>query len=565
VLLGGRGLSEGTVSFPSPLNRVITALDGLIGNGLLPSAITAPAPLEAPGSSGSRTWEEAEKPTSWARFPLRLAWWALGVLAAYVALLAIIIPRHEPWFDEAQAWLLVRDSNVVDLLTHYLRYEGSPPLWHLLLLTPAKLGFPYATLNILSAIAGTVGVYVFLRYSPFPPLIKVLLPLSFFIFYQYAVVARSYCLAPMLVFLIAATYSRRFSRVYPFMAFTILLENVSVQGMLIAGSIVALHAWELLGRWKTMDAEQRRQQLIALGAFGAVSLALVAILWPPTNHQWVKPGLNLDLVNLRAVVIGMLNHMLAENRYLSLLALIASAVWFWRRRVLMLFLVPTIVLLLFAAFKYHSVWHEGLLFLVWVFALWMSLVSDRPLNQIDRIARPAMMSLVAVVLAVQVVWSFNSFRYDYGSPYTGSQAVANYIKANHLEKEKIYATSFESISILPYFKSNIFDNYHHKQNPSFWDWSTKNDMVQNYRKILLAQPDVVIMGVKFDSDVIYSKYPQLWFPGYTYVGTFPGEIFWKTKPLEHDEYVVWRKSGAALPTTLGTDYQEGFSQIPGGR
>jgi hypothetical protein len=57
----------------------------------------------------------------------------VGVLGVYTVAVAVLVTRHEPWFDEAQAWLLARDTAPLTLVTDALRYEGSPGLWHLTL------------------------------------------------------------------------------------------------------------------------------------------------------------------------------------------------------------------------------------------------------------------------------------------------------------------------------------------------------------------------------------------------------------------------------------------------
>ena len=48
------------------------------------------------------------------------------VFALYAILLAAVVSEHEPWMDEAQAWLLAKDSSLTELFVKYLRYEGSP-------------------------------------------------------------------------------------------------------------------------------------------------------------------------------------------------------------------------------------------------------------------------------------------------------------------------------------------------------------------------------------------------------------------------------------------------------
>src|SRR4051812_16341459 len=123
-----------------------------------------------------------------------------------MALLAFNIAHHEPWADEAQSWLLARDSNLFELWTKLLCYEGSPGLWHTLLYFCIRLGVPYAGINIVSGVAGFAAVYILLRYAPFPLSVRLLLPFTFFLSYQYAVIARNYVLAPALLFSCAVIY-----------------------------------------------------------------------------------------------------------------------------------------------------------------------------------------------------------------------------------------------------------------------------------------------------------------------------------------------------------------------
>lgn len=63
--------------------------------------------------------------------------------SAYLAVIVIVMCFHEPWFDEAQSWLIARDSSFSELLTLRPHYEGHPPLWTLILSIPAKTGVPY--------------------------------------------------------------------------------------------------------------------------------------------------------------------------------------------------------------------------------------------------------------------------------------------------------------------------------------------------------------------------------------------------------------------------------------
>ena len=59
------------------------------------------------------------------------------VFAVYLAVVIVTMAFHEPWFDEAQSWLIARDCPYRDLLLVRPHYEGYLPLWWLLLSIPA--------------------------------------------------------------------------------------------------------------------------------------------------------------------------------------------------------------------------------------------------------------------------------------------------------------------------------------------------------------------------------------------------------------------------------------------
>lgn len=65
------------------------------------------------------------------------------VLLIYSVMLIAVICFHEPWYDEAQSWLIARDASFREMLVKIPHYEGHPPLWWLILAVPAKLGMPY--------------------------------------------------------------------------------------------------------------------------------------------------------------------------------------------------------------------------------------------------------------------------------------------------------------------------------------------------------------------------------------------------------------------------------------
>jgi len=172
--------------------------------------------------------------------------WLLNlVFCIYVMSISVVIFKHEPWADEAQAWLLARDSGLFELLFKNLHYEGHPPLWYLILMLPSRF-LPYRAISIISALIAIAGIYIFLHYSSFPKVIKLLFPFSYFVFYQYGVIARSYVLLPILLFLIARIYRDKTDKIYQFTTLICLLAYTSIYSLLIALSIMLVHLIDLI-------------------------------------------------------------------------------------------------------------------------------------------------------------------------------------------------------------------------------------------------------------------------------------------------------------------------------
>jgi len=469
-------------------------------------------------------------------------YWLYIIWIVYAIFVGIAISKHEPWFDEAQCWLLARDASLMDLLTKYLRYDGSTGLWFLILFVPSKLNFPYYSMNIISGIFATIGVYLLLRYSPFPLVIKILMPFSFFIFFQYGVIARSYVLLPILLFMIAKIYENKTEKVYLFIFYLCLIANVNVHGLLIAISIFFIHIIDLTGEWGNLDRLLKIKQVKAYSIFLIIVILLILQLWLPRDLVNFAPRYIFGIDNFIATSREMINNSFTENIYISTLIFITSLFWFLQKRLLSLYLILILPMLILFSVIYRNVWHEGILFLIWIFVMWISF-EPKPTNNchnlVDKLLKREknfIVLLMIIVLSFHIHWAFNSIRYDFLNSYSASYDVANYIKTNNLEEKKIYATSFHAISILPYFDNNIFSNYNNKQKPCFWLWSTKNNMIQDIKKIIKDKPDLIIIGVKFKGQ---EKLPVI--PQYKFVGMFDGNIYWKNRILEKDSFGLFRR------------------------
>ncbi|MDB5250152.1 MAG: hypothetical protein JWQ40_4546 [Segetibacter sp.] len=469
------------------------------------------------------------------------------VFAVYLIILAISVAHHEPWMDEAQAWLLAKDLGFKELFVKYLRYEGSPGLWHLVLMIPAKLGLPYVTINILSAFFSAVGVWLFIRYAPFPILIKILYPFSFFVFFQYGIVARSYCLIAPILFSLAIIYNKRYEHPYIFVLLLCLLANISAHTFLIAGSIAFIQFLGIIKEWEFLDKRSKREQAISMLVFGFMALLVVFVVMTPPDQIYAGTA-NWGIDNFIRTTKRMVGGSLLMNEFSSLywfsglvsfIIFIITVIWLTKNKMALLYLLPLLLLSTLFAIKYRNLWHQGVLFLLWLFVLWVSYdkYRNRPRIPMGR----TLIGAIALVLAVQAYWCFDALKYDLTSNYSGSYSLAKYIKKNGLQNEKIFVSGWKTISVLPYFNKNIFYNHNYGSNHRFWNWSVNNVTSVGATPFVLdtigcVQPEVVI----FASDHIPSR-QRIELPGYKAVAFFKGYLCWKTGVIEPECYLVFRK------------------------
>jgi hypothetical protein len=121
----------------------------------------------------------------------------------------LLILRHDNWMDELQALLIAREIDGPASLWEALRYEGHPPLWHLVLRLAIGLHDDVSTLRGLQLfIAAAIQALVFFA-CPWPLLARVMLGLSFYVLFEYGVISRSYSLGLILLFGYAALRDSR--------------------------------------------------------------------------------------------------------------------------------------------------------------------------------------------------------------------------------------------------------------------------------------------------------------------------------------------------------------------
>jgi hypothetical protein len=461
--------------------------------------------------------------------------------ALQAGVLATLVYHHEPWADEAQSWLIARDAGLMEIWSGILHYEGTPGLWHTLLYAAIRLGLPYSALNALTAALAWAASWLLLWRSPLPLAFRLTLPFTFFLCYQYAVVARSYSLLPLLLFATAIVYYKARTRPLLFTVLLVLTAAVSLHAVVLSASIWFARHLTVIREWRRLSPPERNR--ISAGALLYIA-ALAVISWSawPAHDVTFVSQYHTSLDELRRAFIATFREAFTGRSVLSAAVVLCSLPLLYGGGGIILFVTAALMLCAVAALIYAQVWHHGTLFLAWLTAVWIS-------AQTKKIGWLATVSLTTVI-AIQCYWTYSSALYDLRHSYSGSRLAAGYLSESGIANKEIYGTGFAVTAVQPYFAANIFGNINGGSARAFWDWSARN-RVNEGMWLFERRPEHFLAGYKSQRE--RDRWAALsTLANYSVTRHFEGNLFWRTETLEAESFDLYRRNSGVPSVLLST-------------
>ena len=163
-----------------------------------------------------------------------------------------------------------------------LKYEGHPGLWHLLLWVITRFSSDPFWMQVLHLVIA-LGIWLLIwRASPFRPVEKLLLLLSYYLFWEYFVVSRSYALGVLLGFgYVALRTQRPTQRFWPWVLLG-LLANTTVFGAIWSLGMAAFFALGNRREWRAMVA--------GAALYAALVVLAIATMMPAPDVGTLCPG-----------------------------------------------------------------------------------------------------------------------------------------------------------------------------------------------------------------------------------------------------------------------------------
>ena len=403
-------------------------------------------------------------------------WSFLGLFAI---LLALVTARHEMWRDELLAWLVVRDNLSLFDLFHVIRYEGHPALWYLVLYIPSHISWNPASMQVINYLFAVSEAWLILSARKLHWSVRALTIFSYFVFFQYGVIARNYMLSTLL--LTAAARALLGERQHRKLAiiFLALAINTHIHAIPIAAALaIWAFGYAKLHRWN--DAcklfHDKEFWIAFLVLMTSVATAYFTVR-PPADQKYLLKDIeshslpyNFLLAEGRAwkallpispaflpaglrEQIAPMGHpsATASGFSLALFLLVAGALRGSQARCFFILAFTLELITMAVTVGDPPMRHLGMLFDIFIIALLIDAytVSDKPARA--WFPRPVASGAILGILTFQALAAIYASGQDWKRPFSEAKEVSSWLKQQGLDKNPL-VVDHHGIAVVGYLE-----------------------------------------------------------------------------------------------------------------
>ena len=486
------------------------------------------------------------------RTELRLRWPEWTAISVFAAVVAFVIPYHEPWTDEAQGWQLARSLSLRSLFQTHIRYEATPGLWHFLLWILIRARVSYTGMHWICGAIAVVAAGLLVFISPFPRYLKLTLPFTFFLVYQYAVIARGYLLVPLILFSIAVGWKKSPLVVAALLG---LLANCALHAAAISGGLAIVYFVEELRKGSARDPARRHKLLLCASIVLIFYVFALWTAWPPADMaghiSFSRAARPSFLISVLAAVLAPI----CQPLILGFPFWIAMVLVFSFRRSIS-YLLPVLFFAVFSGVLPSSFWHWGMVVPLLISLLWITWpAAGTSLSFYEFTGRAALVYMAGV----QILWAAWAIDFDHFHAYSPDLAAAQFLKpllkngtrigVTYLDKRHLppdTSLGYGATGILPYFDRNIYIN---QTDPFYW-WSDRNPSESQFDALLPSHPGIVLAEAQQAQfappiDLQGPRATLLMKSGYRITNVFCGSLPFAMQITLTDCHVIFQYAGHA--------------------
>ncbi len=422
----------------------------------------------------------------------------------FTFLLLLATWKHTFWRDESEVWLVARISTSISSLLHNARYEGHPPLWYLVNYAITRFTWNPEWMKLPNFLFAIASAAMILSADRIRLWVRVGMAFSYFILFEYGIIARNYMIG--VVFLIAAAMLMRRSEPKN-AAVPILLSLAaltSLPALIISMCLGILYLWLVhrSSRDRTIGGlfiELGAKNLLGIIIFTISALIAAATIRPPADSSLFLES--RPPVTSLIAKFGRVGHLISE-------AYIPLPQWhhaFWTTSLFgalplhldailgTVLLIGVICLLRDPAVRVFFIGataielaqlivsgratrrHIGWLFIVLLLALLLDRIPFRRNDTPQPIGHAAWRNtLLSVVLLSQVISALFAVAVSLKYPFSTSRQAAGFLRDQHLDHAPLaFEPFYVSESVLAYLQRPSAYSFQQQAEASYVIWDQK--------------------------------------------------------------------------------------------
>jgi hypothetical protein len=217
--------------------------------------------------------------------PTRSTAFRVVLSVLFSAIAAVQIAKHVLWIDEINVLAIDRASHTIGQLWWICRHEGHPFLWYLVTWLMTCISGSIGAFKFLQMMVATGICFVLGMKAPFNRVTLILCFLSYYILFEYTVLARTYGLTVLLLLIYIWKRSEQPERWTRNAILLGLVANTDMIGILLTFGLALEYAWD---QWPIYREQGMRfgKAALALGSYGALAIAGILYAHPAKDTSW---------------------------------------------------------------------------------------------------------------------------------------------------------------------------------------------------------------------------------------------------------------------------------------
>jgi hypothetical protein len=424
---------------------------------------------------------------------------------SYAVLLAIGAWHHALWRDEMQAWLIACRLPSLSAILEQAHYEGTPPLWSLMLRPLALMTHRPEAMQALTWVLAGITMFLFTYFSPFSRLLKVLLVCNYYLLFEYGIVCRNYLPGILALTMACIVFPSARERPWPLAIWLTVAAFTSVHCLIVAVAMAAAFwgsaCFRAMGRLRRPSADAGSFHFLPLLALASgITLAIYSMTPRPDTLYLPAQGwvMNWNPDRIAKVLWAFVWAHFPQPRpggffwippwdtpfpsfdngvaFVLSGALFFSSILLLRRHLeaLLFYAVGTLGLLAFLEVKYVGfLRHAGFLFFTFLFALWIRKSMADPSARTASLWNRGVTELALIaMLATQALTGLWAIRQNFSQPFSYGKVAAQVLKERHLDHVFIaVAPDWAGAPLAGYLDRDLYYPQSHRYG-SFIRWDT---------------------------------------------------------------------------------------------